>query len=70
MDKSFEESILELEKIVADLESGNKTLDESMKMFEEGMQMVKNCGELLDKAEKKITMVLEKNGELVEEELK
>lgn len=70
MDKSFEESILELEKIVADLESGNKTLDESMKMFEDGMQMVKNCGELLDKAEKKITMVLEKNGELVEEELK
>lgn len=70
MDKSFEESILELEKIVADLESGNKTLDESMKMFEDGMKMVKNCGELLDKAEKKITMVLEKNGELVEEELK
>jgi len=69
MEKSFEESILELEKIVVDLESGNMTLDESMKRFEEGMKMSKRCSELLESAEKKITMILEKNGELVEEEM-
>lgn len=69
MEKTFEEGINELEKIVADLESGNMTLDDSMKKFEEGMKISKHCGKLLEEAEKKITMVLEKNGELVEEEM-
>jgi len=67
MEKTFEESINELEKIVMELESGNMTLDESMKRFEEGIKMSKHCTELLESAEKKITMILEKNGELVEE---
>ena len=69
MEKTFEEGILELEKIVQDLESGDMTLDDSMKKFEEGMKLSKHCGELLASAEKKITIVLEKNGELVEEDL-
>ena len=69
MEKTFEEGIIELEKIVLDLESGDMTLDDSMKKFEEGMMLSKHCGELLASAEKKITIVLEKNGELVEEDL-
>ena len=69
MEKTFEESILELEKIVSDLENGEMTLDGSMKKFEEGMKLSKYCGEILANAEKKITIVLEKNGELVEEDL-
>ena len=69
MEKTFEDSIEELEKIVSGLESGNMSLDESMKMFEDGMKLARDCGELLDKAEKKIAIVLEKNRELVEEEL-
>ena len=70
MEKTFEETIVELEKIVADLESGDLTLDESMKKFEEGMKASKHCTEILDKAEKKIVTVLEKNSEIVGEELK
>lgn len=70
MEKTFEETIVELEKIVADLESGDLTLDESMKKFEEGMEASKHCTEILDKAEKKIVTVLEKNSEIIEEELK
>ena len=70
MEKTFEETIVELEKIVADLESGDLTLDESMKKFAEGMKASKHCTEILDKAEKKIVTVLEKNSEIVEEELK
>ena len=70
MEKTFEETIVELEKIVADLERGDLTLDESMKKFEEGMKASKHCTEILDKAEKKIVTVLEKNSEIVEEELK
>lgn len=70
MEKTFEETIVELEKIVMDLESGDLTLDESMKKFEEGMKASKHCTEILDKAEKKIVTVLEKKSEIVEEELK
>jgi len=69
MEKNFEESIAELEKIVSDLESGDMTLDESMKKFEDGMKISKHCTELLANAEKKIITVLEKNGELIEEEM-
>jgi len=69
MEKTFEEGINELEKIVSDLESGNMTLDDSMKKFEEGMKISKHCSKLLEDAEKKITIVLEKNGELVEEDM-
>ena len=69
MEKSFEESIVELEKIVNELENGDLSLDESMKKFEEGMKTSKYCAEILDKAEKKIVTILEKNSEIVEEEL-
>ena len=70
MEKSFEESIVELEKIVNELENGDLSLDESMKKFEEGMKTSKYCAEILDKAEKKIVTILEKNNEILEEELK
>ena len=70
MEKSFEESIVELEKIVNELENGDLSLDESMKKFEEGMKTSKYCAEFLDKAEKKIVTILDKNSEIVEEELK
>ena len=70
MEKSFEESIVELEKIVSELENGELSLDESMKMFEEGMKTSKYCSEILNKAEKKIVTILEKNSEILEEELK
>ncbi len=55
---SFEESMVKLEKIADELEGENLTLDESVKKFEEGMQISKKCKEMLDKAEKKITILV------------
>ena len=66
-EKSFEELIDELENIADLLESDKLNLDESMKEFEKGMQISKLCNEKLENAEKKINILLEKNGELVEE---
>ena len=37
--KDFEKSISELEKIVSLLESGDITLDESIKLFERGTEL-------------------------------
>ena len=66
-EKSFEELIDELENIADLLESDKLNLDESMKEFEKGMQISKLCNEKLENAEKKINILLEKNGDIVEE---
>lgn len=54
----FEESMEKLEKIVADLESGELSLDESVKKFEEGIKLSKKCNEILEETEKKITILV------------
>lgn len=64
---NFEESMKNLENIVTELENGNLNLDESVKKFEEGMKIAKQCNTILENAEKKITILLEKDGELKEE---
>ena len=66
--KSFEEQMSQLEEIVAELEKGELNLDESVAKFEEGMKIAKQCNNILEEAEKKITILLEKDGELKEED--
>ena len=51
---TYEEAFAELEKIVAELESGEHPLEESMTLFERGQALTKRCAELLDKAELKV----------------
>lgn len=66
--QTYEESMKELEQVVKELESGELTLDESIKKFEKGMELSKHCNSLLEDAEKKITLLIEKeNGEVTEE---
>ena len=67
MKKSFEEQMENLEKIVAELENGNLNLDESVNKFEEGIKISKECNKILEDAEKKITILLQKDGEVKEE---
>lgn len=65
---NFEENMKKLEEIATELEKGNLDLDSSVKKFEEGMNISKKCSEMLEKAEKKITMLIKgENGELAEE---
>ena len=67
MKKSFESQIENLEKIVAELENGNLNLDESVNKFEEGIKISKECNKILEEAEKKITILVNENGEMKEE---
>lgn len=65
---SFEENMQKLEEIALELEKGNLDLDTSVAKFEEGMKLSKQCSEMLEKAEKKITMLIKSsNGDLTEE---
>ncbi len=66
-ENNFEDSMKNLERIATELENGNLSLDESVKKFEEGMKLAKQCNDILEQAEKKITILLEKNGELEEQ---
>ncbi len=65
---SFEEAMSDLEKMAEELESGELTLDESVKKFQKGMELSKHCSELLEQAEKNISILLEqKDGSYKEE---
>ena len=66
--KSFEEMMKNLEQIAKDLESGELSLDESVKKFEEGMEISKACSKVLEDAEKKITILIKDSNEDVTEE--
>ena len=50
----FEEALKQLEEIVAKLESGELSLEESMTAFEQGTKLCKLCNAKLTEAEKKI----------------
>jgi exodeoxyribonuclease VII small subunit len=65
-ENNFEENMEQLENIVTELEKGELNLDESVKKFEEGMKIAKQCNNILENAEKKITILLEKNGDFEE----
>ena len=64
---NFEEKMGQLEKIVAELEKGDLSLETSVEKFEQGMKISKECSKMLEDTEKKITIILENNGDLKEE---
>ena len=54
----FEEAFKRLEVIVGNLESGDLSLEESMKLFEEGIGLTDACKSRLEDAEQKIQLLL------------
>lgn len=67
MDKNFEQSMKELEQIAEKLSDGDISLDESIKLFENGMKLSKNCQKILEDAEKKVNILINKDGEVEKE---
>lgn len=65
----FETSLKELEEIVEQLETNNLTLDETLAKYESGIKIYKQCNQILEKAEKKISILLKNSiGEMRTEE--
>ena len=62
--KSFEESLAKLEEITAELESGELSLEDSLKRFDEGVKLAEFCNRKLDEAQKKVNILLKKGDEL------
>lgn len=59
---TFEKAMTRLEQIVAALESGRCTLDDSLKLFEEGTRLTAYCSRLLKNAEQKIVKLTAPEG--------
>ena len=58
----FEEALKKLERIVEDLEKGTLSLDESLKKYEEGVKLSLVCSKRLDAAQKKVEILVKKEG--------
>jgi exodeoxyribonuclease VII small subunit len=71
---TFEQALAKLEEIVSAIEEGKVPLEQSIDKYAEGVELVKQCRQILDRAEKKIQLLgrgeggqLEVTGELDEQ---
>lgn len=65
--ETFEKSLEELESIANELERGSLSLEKSIEIFEKGIKLSKECSEKLDKAEKRINILVQTENGLAEE---
>ena len=66
--QSFETALQKLEEVVGKLESGEVSLDQSLKLFEQGITLVRQCSKRLDEVESKVqVLVSDERGERLEE---
>ncbi|WP_339896538.1 exodeoxyribonuclease VII small subunit [uncultured Gilvimarinus sp.] len=59
----LEASLSELEAIVAQMETGELTLEQSLAAFEQGIKLTRDCQTRLQQAEQQVQMLIEQNGE-------
>ena len=58
----FEQSLVELEALVAKLEQGDVPLEEALKTFERGVALTRQCQTALRSAQQKVEVLLARNG--------
>ena len=55
----FEQSLAELEALVAKMESGEQNLDESLRAFERGIALYRQCQSALEQADARVKLLLD-----------
>ena len=68
--KTIEESLSDLEKLVAELENGELELDEALKKFEQGVKLSRECQKTLQETDMKIKILMEGELKATDEKLK
>ena len=58
---NFEAAIAELEDIVAQMESGNLPLDQSLQTYKRGVELLQSCQQSLADAEQQVRILTEAN---------
>jgi exodeoxyribonuclease VII small subunit len=59
----FEQSLMELEALVAKLEQGDVPLEDALKTFERGVALTRQCQTALRTAQQKVEVLLTRDGE-------
>ncbi len=60
-EKSLESSFAELDMIIASLEQDELSLEASFELYNEGMKLLKKCNDSIDKVEKKLNILSERD---------
>ena len=60
----FEEHLTKLESVVEQLERGDLTLEDSVRLFEEGVKLSAVCKAELEEAEGRVMVLVEKGGKM------
>jgi exodeoxyribonuclease VII small subunit len=55
----FEQSLDELEQLVAKMEGGDLSLDDSLASFERGIGLYRHCQQALEKADLRVRLLLD-----------
>ena len=66
MEKSFEENMSELEKVVEKLENGDVNLDDAIEEFKKAMDLIKDCDSKLKSAEDTIDKIVGENKGIID----
>ncbi len=66
----FNQGLIDLEKIVKTMESGDLSLEDSLDYFSKGVALTKQCQSALNKAEQKISILTEQDNYTNEKPLK
>ena len=61
-EKTFEDELKELEKIVTELEKGEVALDDAINKYSEAMKLAATCDKKLKEAEEMITKIVGSDG--------
>jgi exodeoxyribonuclease VII small subunit len=61
----FEQQLSNLEALVESLESGDLSLEDSLKSFEQGIKVARECQAALKQAEQKVELLMRQGDELV-----
>ena len=59
----FEKALEELESLVEQLESGDLSLDESLKQFKRGIELTRHCQGVLDQAQQSVEKLINTDDE-------
>ena len=65
-DFNFERALENLEQLVSSMESGDLSLEDSLKAFETGIKLTRECQTALKEAEQKIRILISEEGDTEE----
>lgn len=59
----LEKSLSDITALIEKMEHGELTLEQSLAEFEKGITLIKHCQQVLNEAEQRVTILIEKNGQ-------